>query len=279
MSKKPTLIIFGNCQARIIFEQFVDTPSLTDKYDIHFKYSFNHPTRNTELTDDQIERCEIVWAQYTQNITDEFLSAFPDTSRKLVFPSADTSMMWPTYALDPRNKKEPPDFPYGRYPYGDRIVVKLMNKGCTREEILDSYQEELEKVVGSFDRMQKMELQRYVARERHCDVHIGKWIVNYVPKVRLFWSPNHPTRHVFRQMAKRLLMDTFKDESVYAPYYDEFLKKLGNNEYLSGDQVPIQPIVADKLGLEWWDKDDTYLFRKTEKITADEYLRRYINWE
>jgi hypothetical protein len=41
-------------------------------------------------------------------------------------------------------------------------------------------------------------------------------------------------------------------------------------------QVPIHPLVIERLGLEWATLDFRYKFSVEESLTFDEYTRRYI---
>ena len=43
MSAKPAVVVYGNCQAEWVSLAMQSVSSITDRYDVHYLYSFDHP--------------------------------------------------------------------------------------------------------------------------------------------------------------------------------------------------------------------------------------------
>ena len=96
---------------------------------------------------------------------------------------------------------------------------------------------------------------------------VGVYIVDNYQKARLFHAITHPSSAVMATLVEQILAKL----DIRDFEYDEALPEL-----LAYIQVPIHPLVIDRLGLKWASTEDRYKFNDRESLTFDEYVRRYI---
>lgn len=276
---KPSLIVFGNCQAEIIKGYFDRFPSLCDAYDIVYARSYNHPVEGAAppLSADLLERCAILLEQ--KGIREEFgqSAMLPETCLIRRFPTLGLKLLWPLECYDDRNRPEE-GFPFGRFPYGDRVALQLAREGWTGEAGLRRYREASRPELGDLNRLLQEETERLTGTDALCDISMGDYILKNFRQKRLFWTSNHPTLDLLVD-AFDALMRTMPLSEPTLEGYDRVLDDLRAESHFQDYHQPIHPTVAEHFGLEWCSSEMSYNYHNRAQWNFEEFMIRYLKYE
>ena len=219
-------------------------------------------------------RCELLIEQSTpaRNVSGRY--DFPN-ARICRFPALDINLIWPLRADDPRSRPEPPDFPFGRYPYGDRIINQVVADGLSGEAGWQAFQQRTDAALPDIARLARVERKRWEYAERDLDVRMSDVIFPHFVTKRLFWTYNHPHRTVLCRLGARILL-----ASGWAPDEEtgyKTMERLLTWDFGADYQAPVHPEVAASLGLEWWSPNMTFR-RFADEFQYEEFVRRQIDW-
>jgi hypothetical protein len=274
---KRTLIVYGNCQAGVIYYALKAISDVSDRWDLISMRSFVHPVDgHDKLPPEDVDRCGVLLEQGSTGVDELFpyKAQLPADCRTVRFPPLDTNLLWPFKWTDPRNRPEPPDFPFGRYPYGDRIVVELLKHGLAGEELWAAYQQRSVEKLPNLERLQTLEEARLVERDSSCDVAITPVIQQEFNRQRLFWTPNHPTGFLLGKLFG-LLLNVLLGEDVARQ--EEAQKYFLGWQPWSDEVLPIHPEVARRLNLAWGGAQERVAYNG-KKMSFEEYMKSYIDW-
>lgn len=196
----------------------------------------------------------------------------------LKFPSVDFSLLWPFNCINAYNKPEPPAFPFGRFPYGDRAITNAIDRGMSADDILDYYMNSWEDYRVDLDRLLQLETARIQARDAKCDVKIGDFVLTRFRKERLFWTVNHPAPVLLSELIERLLhaADPVDPALQDADIESTVAAHFPNGGPLGVVNVPIHPKVAEYLQLEWYDPNEIYRTWDGATYTYRQYFEEMI---
>jgi hypothetical protein len=276
---KPTFVIYGNCQAGVLQDILKSAPAVADNYELVYYQSFNHPTDGVAtIESDVMARCALLWSQSDENSPFHFNGTTPEGMRTITFPSVDIGVLWPFQANDPLFGFEE-RYPFGMFPYGDRMLMKVAEQGRSGAEGLASLVKAWDENPFPFERYLDIEMLRLVKREQSTQVKLAAYVLAHFRTDRLLWSYNHPTRKMFSVLLNRLIAATFPESRD--PAHD--LHCLGDRLFSEYDpfaasyQAPILPPVAQALDLQWWSADDRYYFHHDEYLNWTEFVERYLS--
>jgi hypothetical protein len=155
--KSRRMLVYGNCQAGWLAQSLQRNAEIAARYEIIYLSDYavipaDHPIHQLGF----LSTCtDAVWQTASGCKRPEFLSGLRADCRQIRFPTLWLKLLWPTYAVDPRNVPEK-DFPWGRYPYGDRLVMKLLQEGVSLDDLPKRYVEtDLNRIVN-VDRFTEM---------------------------------------------------------------------------------------------------------------------------
>ena len=274
---KRTLIIYGNCQSEAISLMLAKLPRIAERFEIVYLRSFEHPSDGwQQIEARQVANCTLLLEQHD-------VRAFPQRShlaaeaKVLKFPALDFNLLWPFNRVNPYNVYEPPHFPFGRFSYGDRIIVDCIDKGMAPDDILEYYLNRWDDYAPDLDRLCQLEAARLAARDRHCDLKMGRFVMDEFRNAQLFWTVNHPTSGLLAQVIVQLVNVALAGEVRVS--VDEVAEKQG--QYFAKDplgalRVPIHPRVAEHFELTWYDPNDRYGASADQAFTYVEYFRKMI---
>lgn len=275
---KPTFVIYGNCQAGVLGEATKFIPEIHDHFEVVYYRSFDHPTEGKQSFDpDVMARCRYFWCQVDNAVGSPFDGETHPEMKKVVFPSVDLGMLWPFQTHDPIFTSEP-DYPFGMFPYGDRLLVKLAEANVPPNEVIEQFNQLWVDQRFNFDRYLDIEMHRLIKREQGAHVRMAAWVLSHFRTDRLLWAYNHPTKTTFRTLLNRVMAATFPEASDL----NHAIYNVGDRIFDSFDpfsvshQPPIHGQVADKLGLAWWSPDDLYYFHNDIKISAQDFVEKYV---
>ncbi len=250
-----SIVVYGNCQAGVFAGCLKFFGRIADRYSIHYVKSFDHPTESKEeIPATELAACVLVLEQLDSGspMPQWLANRLPETAMKLRFPPLDFNLLWPLNFNDPRNVSEPPDYPFGRFPYGDRIVVELLNEGLTGARLWEEYQSRSVKRMPNLDRLASHETQRLATRDGRSDIKIGDLVMANFSEVPLFWTINHPTGWLLGRVLGELLYAARESLELEDDPRQKAKEILATFEPFAHQQQPIHPEVARQLGLGWW---------------------------
>jgi tetratricopeptide (TPR) repeat protein len=244
---KRRVLLHGNCQGAWLASVLNRTPEISAEHEIVYHANFgeipaNHPIHQPDF----LQGCScVLWQTASGFKPPEFLASLPAGCRQIRFPTLWLKLLWPTYTVDPRNKPEE-GFPYGRHPYGDRLVLKLVNEGVPPDEVPRRYIEtDLNKIIN-LDRFAEMCLAELRFNDQQSDIAVAPHIESAFRKVKLFGCINHPTLRIMdwllQQVAGALLDSPALGNRAEPP---------NAADVIGSEEIPVHPQIIDHFKLEW----------------------------
>lgn len=272
-ASKPTLVIYANCQGGWLVEKLGNIPWIKDKYTLVYIPSFDAPSyRDRKLDSDVYKNCGLLLHQVASYIPDlPFEEQLPATCRRFKFPVLWMKLLWPLNAKDPRNQPAP-DFPFGMYPYGDRLVIELLNKGLSSQQIYQEYMDTDLKKMIELDRWYEICMDDLRAVDDSADMQLVDEIEQSLTDKRLFVTIDHSTDYLMNRIIQRVLEFEFGSSALTIHLPSPTGEGMGEIE------IPIHPTLIDHFHLKWASKDMKYHY-EGQDFTFDEYLRHYIAFE
>jgi hypothetical protein len=276
---RQTVIVYGNCQADAIVAILSRNPLLSQLFRFVYMRSFAHPTDGPmALPDEDLAACAIVAEQHDPRAF-PYRDRLPEGCPIVTFPSVDSNMLWPFNATNTFDAPEPPLFPFGRFPYGDRIISGCIAKGMGAKETLAYYLGGWDHYKLDLDRLMQIETTRLRSRDDHCDVKMLDYTLGTLAKRRLYWTVNHPAPDLLRELTVRLVRRCFNANQKIEEEADiegTIKTCFGKHGPLGVIGVPIHPRVAEHLELEWYDPDERLPYYGGGTLSYLEYFQELI---
>ena len=194
---------------------------------------------------------------------------FPKNCRHLRLPVLWLKSLWPLQRADPRNVRTETQA-VGKHPYGDAVVLRLMEKYTDPDEVVKRYLDTDITTMFDLDRLHEMMMADAVASDRLADVPFAAMVDANFRKTRLFDTINHPSHQLIvqlRDLVARFVLDGEADPDLQPV-----------PEPMPLTQVPIHPQVIEHFKLEWTSRAATHLYFG-KPLTFEQYLRAYIAFE
>ncbi len=262
---RPALIVAGNCQASFLWRALKESPQLSEQYDILYFRNFRKGDQS-DLAPEDLSRCAILLEQIAHKAPElPNKHLLPANAHVVSFPILWMNSLWPTAIKDPRNAPTE-QHPAGPYPYGDRLVLRLLDDGLGPEEIAQQYAKvDLNQIVD-LQRFHEINVEKARLLDARADVKLGAHVIESFRDSRLFVTQNHPTMVMLRYIADAV----FAALGVEPPQSD-LAQASGGMQHI---HMPIHPQVAQHFQLEWYDEDMTYRYFG-EHLSLREFIRRY----
>lgn len=274
-----TLVVYGNCQADALHQALSKNPVVQSLFRVVYGSNFEEPGQpRAALSPDDVAACALLWHQHSPE-------PFPDAGYlpadclTVSFPSVDLNVLWPFSCPNPFNEPQRPQFPWGQFPYGDRVILECIKKGWEPNEILEYYLTGWDEYKLDMRRLLEIERTRLQSRDEHCDVKMSEWVFDNFRSQRLFWTINHPTPLALRVLMERLLdasgaaapqlkdADTATTLRMHFPFRGP----------LGAAVIPIHRQAAAELELAWYDENERYpVFARTYSYV--DYYREMIEY-
>jgi hypothetical protein len=280
-SVRQTIIVYGNCQAGVFHDALAWFGEIKERYDTLYVLNFQHPTAPQEaIPDDDIRRCGLVIEQIdaTDQMPIWLRDKLPENVPVIRFPPLDFNLMWPLNFVDPRNIPELPQYPFGQFPYGDRVVVELLRRGLAGEALWTAYLEESPKRIPDLDRLQQMERHRLVERDKRANVQFADLVMDTFAAQPLFWTINHPTGWLLGRALARLMQRIWEILRLPGDPIPASIAGFQSFEPFGDQHTPIHPTVARRLALSWWEPTRRYQHLDGSLLSYEEYMLRYIDF-
>ncbi len=289
------VILYGNCQT-----PFLATLLAAAHGDKGYLCVLNHAPPGEEADKpslEQLQRCCLYLEQYDSQPDLSNQEELPETKRygiplrrylrehrpkscpKLIFPSFLMTCMWPFASTgDPRNKPEP-GYVWGRYPYANKVAMKIAARGLKGEEALDAYKRLSRKHMPNFRKVLKKAKNELKTRDAHCDIKIADYVWANFRKRHLFLSWGHIRKEAIGVLAERI-HDAIQPHLGGDPETtrQRLLAALAQMSDMDTMEEPIDPVVADGLGLKFCQPDKRFRWYE-QSWTFDEYMTRYLDYD
>jgi hypothetical protein len=263
------LIVYGNCQAAFIETALNRIAAVRSRWTIvrHDLWATGETLR-ANLAD--FDECDVLLLQELRNWrTHPRHDSLPPGIRVVRFPFCYYAAMWPFDAF--QNGNDPNwRFEKGRldFNYADNMLGRLRSEVPDPEQRFACY-----RGLGMPDCIDivhyaEFEAARLLRLDRKLCFTIGQYILDNFRTTRLFHAITHPAAPVMVQLIEQILAKL----DIRDFKYDQAMPDI-----LGFIQVPIHPLVIERLGLKWASLDDRYKFTDQEFLTFDEYVRRYIS--
>ena len=282
---KPVLVVYGDCQGQVIARAIIGEPLVTDRYDVRF---VPRP-RNGELEFDRElwERCEIFWQQVgTDFMSDEdnvlqteFFSQVPAQVKTVRYPAVYFNTLWPDHRWDPLFTADLVRL----FPYSDALLIKLSTSSVLDADLFEKYLEMSSQSAQLLPRLYERNIALLAERDQKCNVKMTGFIASQYRVRNLFWTFNHPTNLLTREVVSRLAAATWPQETrVGAPMHDlgQRCQVLRRSEPLRLYEYPISPVIAEQAGLSWYSPETLYLLDDSKDgrrvFTVREYVEAFV---
>jgi hypothetical protein len=279
---KPVLLVYGNCQSLTYAVIAMGLTPITDHYEV--RYLPSHPALgNTEPEPGLIGRCEVVWEQIGVHQQLPFRSDLPPNARSIRFPELSFALLWPLNCNDPRNVPEP-GAQWGRYPYGDRLALQIMDEGLFGPAGYKAWVERGAAVIPDLHRLYDVEMARVRRRVGSVDLEPMNYILEHWKTKRLFSTLNHPSNAILWSVGMQLIEASLPSLSLADAELATFHTKFMNPVPGAGDidmdwyQVVVHPFVAETFGLEWCTDDALHRCQvpgQDRPLTRAEFMSEY----
>lgn len=274
---RPTVVIYGNCQADAATTILARVPGFTERYRAVFFPSYDHPTQKADaIPKADLAACAMLFEQHDQFGMAQRALLPPDVPT-VKFPAIDFNLLWPFNCINPYNAPDTKD-PLGPFPYGDRIILRCLQQGMSAEETFDYYVTQWEDYKVDLHRLAALETARIALRDSRSDVKLGSLVLERFHDDRLFWTVNHPVAELLAEFTTRLLTTAFANQA-WVNELDTLTTIVGYfspRGPLGSIGVPIHPGIANYLGLKWYGADDLYRASDGRMRSYEEYFHEMI---
>jgi len=200
-------------------------------------------------------------------------------AKRVRFPDLTFALLWPFNSVNPYNKPQPPEFPYGRFPNGDSFIQSCLAANVPRNDILRLYfGNEWSASWPDLDALFKKTSARLTAMDATFELGIGSYILKHFRRQRLFLTPQSPTDLLLAELITRLLAAAFpKDAEMASANAPGVIASLGSRDCLGIFAIPIHPLVARHFELTWVSPHTRYNYFDREQLTVREYCARFLD--
>lgn len=278
---RPSILVYGNCQGEHLASIARHAPSIHTQFDIKV-IAFHLLTEadwNTRFTADFFDGVEIVWNQVESGEPTEhrqiFNSRLPPGCQVVSFPPLIMLCLWPFSGSDPRLATAGEDV----YPWADSVAASLAGEDLPDEALFERYMKLSGEKMPDLTRRLRIDAMRGKAVDAISDVQMWDWIEANFREQRLFYTSSHLTSLPFRELLFQLLARTTgMNAEMIARARQEIDFMLRAHRGQDVEMVPVHPLVADRLGLTWYDPDELHRWHG-HMWTFPEYMTKYIRYE
>ncbi|MFD2264665.1 WcbI family polysaccharide biosynthesis putative acetyltransferase [Lacibacterium aquatile] len=277
------VLIYGNCQAPYVGELLAaaDAPQSGR----HYLCVLNHavPGAEIELPDKALlARCVLYIEQIDERaevpIRSFLRDNIPAGVETATYPPVVMMCFWPFETVDKRIGSSR-YYPWGRY-NGDMIGMQVARQGLTGDAAYGAYMDLAEKRMPNLANRLQWDIDAISARDQAADVQIGDYLATSYRYKHIFWTAGHLeiepmavlTCRLYEHLSPRLGGDRAEGLRLLDAFAFELQDRVGG---MGNTQLPINPLVAQGLGLHYGGEDMVYRWYDQE-WTFKDYITRYI---
>ena len=285
MSAKPTLLIYGNCQAEDLANLARQLTDVREIFDIEIipPHLISERDWDTRFNEAFFADVRVVWNQVESGeptVHRRLLeSRLPPNAQMVTFPPLVLLCLWPFSGSDPRIAAAGAYV----YPWADSIGASLApsvtGQDLPDDELFAEYMRLSTEKMPDLERRLRLDASRARAVDALADIEMWDWVEERFRISRLFHTSTHLTAQPFAYLAPRLLSltgDLSPALIARAQREAEFLLRGHRGQDL--EAVPVHPLIAERMGLSWFDPDARHRWH-SHAWTHREYMLKYIRWE
>jgi hypothetical protein len=263
--KKPTIVVVGNCQARNLHRCLEESPELTERYRLVYVRNFRKGDQGV-VREKDMARCAVLLEQVAHKAPElPIKENLPAGCQVIRFPILWLGSLWPMATADPRNRPTE-RHPTGPFPYGDKMVLRLVEQGMGPDEVAERYLAMDPRDEMDLDRYHEIVVAKLVDLDRRSEVKGGAFVLENFRAAQLLVTPNHPAEPLTRFMRD----EVFARLGV-APPESDLMDAMAS---LDDFHLPIHPAVAEHFGLQWY--DEALQFRYfDERFGVKDFIREF----
>jgi hypothetical protein len=283
--ERPSLIVYGNCQAEFLGLLLSRVPSITAHFDVAVA-SNNVPLDAALAAIQPYAHCAVAfWEQHDQRpevtVREATRSRLPASCMTIRYPAVGIEAFWPFFFRDPRNQPEP-GFALGRYPGGDRVAAEIAKLGLSSERAYERYLEVSSNRMPDLEMLVARDASVQGRRDAASDVPMADVVFANLRSTYQFWNRGHLAICLMSRLLERLLDCSSAVVGSMTAQMREELQEVyrvfpGQGEF----QQPIHPLVIERLGLKFVDGATKYRWFGNS-WTFEEFTKRYLcfdrNW-
>lgn len=274
-----SILIYANCQGDELTRTGRFMPSLTGR--IGFKWIPLHlVTREDWVTRygaDFMADVVVLWEQVEAGPVSEYRQELhrrlPSGCQVVRFPPYNALCLWPFSGNDPRLAADPT-----RYPWSDSIAASLATEDLPDDALFERYMQITTQRMPDLERRLRMDVARWQAADALSDIQSATWVEEHFRDMKLFHTAGHltaaPIARMFRQLLERTTIVPRGELTRLRGEIDTLLRFHDGQDF---ESVPIHPLVAERLGLRFYDPEARYRWHAHE-WTFREYILRYARW-
>lgn len=267
---RPRLLLFGNCQSEWLDDSLNRNAALTERYEVvHIASNYTTPKTALLQQPEFLATCAFVaWQTAAGSLPPKFVANLPSSCRQIRYPTLCLKLLWPLHARDPRNQSEA-GFPNGRFPYGDRLLVKLLEEQVPVRDLYRRYVDTDLNTIVNLDRFSTMALAELQFNDRQSDIAVAPLIEGTYRQRRTFAAINHPTLWLLNHVSRSIAAIALEQAAPAAPL--EFPEA---NQILGDQEIPLHPQVISHFKLKWASAHLKYDYG-AELLSLEQYVRAY----
>ena len=285
MSAKPSLLIYGNCQGEHIAHIARQLTDVRERFDVKVipLQQVTEADWQTRYNETFFANVRVLWNQVeTGDPSPHRLTLrdrLPPGCQTVNFPPLMLLCLWPFSGADPRIAAGG-DYVY---PWADSIAASLA-PSVTGEDKPDDllfaeYLRLSTEKMPDLERRLRLDATCGRAADALADIAMWDWMEARLRTTPLFHTATHLTASPLAHLVPRLLgLTGALSASQIAGAQREAAFLMRGNRGQDIEAVPVHPLVAERLGLRWYDPDSRHRWH-SHLWTYREYVLNYIRWE
>ncbi len=268
MDPRPLLLVYANCQGDEMHAMASRLEPLMAQYEVERVFlgdlSGFVARHGMTLARERLGRVRLVWEQSSQASPEErgaVRELVPRAARWLRFPALTCSALYPFSLSDTR--------PGGNalFPYSDMLAARLWRElggadgglsAVSDDEILDRYMTLSARMMPDLDRLLERDMLQWRQRDQDSDIAMTPFLSERLRAQQLFYTTGRGSWIPTADMLRRLVAESCDDPGVRQDAVigsDRLSRNYVGNDGLS---VPVHPLVAERLGLSWYEPDSLH---------------------
>ncbi len=285
MTAKPSLLVYGNCQAEHLAQIARQLPAVAARFRIKViaPHTMTEADWETKFDPAFFADVRVVWNQvesgeptFHRRMLNERL---PPNCQTVKFPPLVLLCVWPFTGSDPRIAQAK-DYVYA---WPDSIAASLApsvtGENPADDVLFETYMRLSADRMPDLERRLRLDATRARVADDLADIAMWDWVEERFRTQQLFHTSTHLTALPFAHLLPRLLAltgDLHPHQIATAQRDAAFLLRGHHGQDI--ETVPVHPLVGERLGLTWFDPDARYNWR-AHAWTFREYILKYIRWE
>ena len=160
---------------------------------------------------------------------------------------------------------------YGFFPYREVLIDQYVEEGITEMDIVSNLilgkGMSSKYISNNFNKI----ISDFMEKEKQWDIRIVGDIVSIYHEEKVFYDLYHPTNAVFEKICKKILRAIGIEAEQISSEYN-----------LGGYEMPIYPMVAHTMKLNWWRENmeirNESQFKFGNFMDTATYVKEYIDW-